>query len=69
MYNIDTFETTSSTSTRDTGDVNMMTEKLRSVGKVFRLPGELYSYEQMNNGNINKSYRVSYMTENGKVKS
>ena len=47
----------------------MMTEKLRSVGKVFRLPGELYSYEQMNNGNINKSYRVSYMTENGKVKS
>lgn len=46
----------------------MYTEILKQVGAEFRLPGTLYSYTQITNGNINKTFEVSYMPENGTVK-
>lgn len=46
----------------------MYTEKLKQVGGEFRLPGKLYSYTQITNGNINKTFEVSYISEDKKVK-
>lgn len=46
-----------------------MIEKLAEVGKYFRLPGEIYSYTTMKNGNINATYRVTYRHADGSVKS
>lgn len=46
----------------------MYTEKLKQVGVEFRLPGKLYSYTQITNGNINKTFEVSYISEQGNVK-
>ncbi len=46
----------------------MYTEKLRQVGGEFRLPGTLYSYNQITNGNINKTFEVSYISDIGAVK-
>ncbi|MBR7146268.1 MAG: aminoglycoside phosphotransferase family protein [Oscillospiraceae bacterium] len=46
-----------------------MIRKLAEVGKYFRLPGEVYSYTTMKNGNINATYRVTNLLEDGSVKS
>lgn len=37
-----------------------MTSKLMVIGKAFRLPGEIVSYETIKNGNINTTDRVNY---------
>ncbi len=46
-----------------------MIRKLAEVGEYFRLPGEVYSYTTMKNGNINATYRVTYRHADGSVKS
>ncbi len=46
-----------------------MYEKLAFVGEQFRLPGKLYAYETVKNGNINSTYKATYRTEDGKLKS
>ena len=43
----------------------MYTNKLKAVGEMFRLPGTLYSYTSIANGNINKTFKVDYMQADG----
>jgi len=47
----------------------MMYDILKLVGEKFRLPGELYSYETINMGNVNTTYKVTYTKEDGGLKS
>lgn len=47
----------------------MYTAKLKTVGKIFRLPGTLYSYNPIANGNINKTFKVDYIQSDGDIKS
>ena len=42
-----------------------MQETLREIGRRFRLPGTLSSCEVIKNGNINRTYRVTYDTGSG----
>lgn len=38
---------------------------LNEIGQKFNLKGELYTYEAITMGNINSTYKVTYMTEDG----
>ena len=38
---------------------------LNEIGQKFRLAGELYTYETITMGNINSTYKVTYMREDG----
>lgn len=42
---------------------------LKEIGQKFRLPGELYSYRPITMGNINSTFKVSYMNEDKTLKS
>ena len=42
---------------------------LAEVGREFRLPGEIYSFKTITQGNINTTYKVTYMNEDGSLKS
>ena len=42
---------------------------LKIVGRKFRLPGEVYSYDTIMIGNINSTYKVTYMRNDGSLKS
>lgn len=42
---------------------------LTDIGQKFRLAGELYTYEVITMGNINSTYKVTYMREDGTLKS
>lgn len=42
-----------------------MYERLSEIGKVFGLPGEIYSYETITIGNINSTYKVTYSRPDG----
>ena len=46
-----------------------MFETLAAVGEKFRLPGKLYSYEKITQGNINTTYRVTYRSEDKTTKT
>ena len=46
-----------------------MTATLITVGNLFRLPGEFYSYEVIKNGNINSTYKVTYNRPDGTLKT
>jgi len=39
--------------------------KLLSVGEAFRLPGPFFSYEEINQGNVNSTYKVNYIRDDG----
>ncbi|MBQ2988600.1 MAG: aminoglycoside phosphotransferase family protein [Clostridia bacterium] len=41
---------------------------LNEIGKKFRLAGELYTYEVITMGNINSTYKATYMREDGSLK-
>lgn len=41
-------------------DFSMMTAELKQIGECFGLAGAFVSYEQMTNGNINSTYKVTY---------
>lgn len=45
-----------------------MFSTLTLIGQKFRLAGELYSYEPITMGNINATYKVTYMREDGSLK-
>ena len=45
-----------------------MYSTLTEIGKKFRLAGELYTYEVITMGNINSTYKVTYMREDGSLK-
>ncbi len=46
-----------------------MFNTLKEVGKKFRLQGEIYSYDAITMGNINSTYKVTYMREDDILKS
>ena len=46
-----------------------MKEKLSAIGREFRLPGYIISYDVEKRGNINCTYRVKYRLPDGKVKN
>ena len=46
-----------------------MYNTLIEIGHKFRLPGELYSYRPITMGNINSTFKVSYMNEDKALKS
>ena len=46
-----------------------MFDTIKNIGREFRLPGELYSYDTVTNGNINTTYRVTYRHEDGSTKA
>ena len=45
-----------------------MFETIKYIGEKFRLPGELYSYTTITVGNINATYKATYITD-GQYKS
>ena len=46
-----------------------MYNTLKDVGAKFRLPGELYSYNAIVMGNINSTFKATYMNDDGSLKS
>lgn len=46
-----------------------MFNTLTVIGKKFRIVGEIYSYNAITMGNINATYKVTYMREDGTLKS
>ena len=46
-----------------------MFNTLKEIGQKFRLPGEIYSYRPITMGNINSTYRATYMNEDKTLKS
>lgn len=46
-----------------------MYNTLKQVGEKFRLKGELYSYEVITIGNINSTYKVTYMRDDKNLKN
>jgi len=46
-----------------------MFETLKNVGEVFRLPGNIYSYDTITQGNINSTYKVTYRHDDHSLKS
>ena len=47
--------------------------KLLQVGEAFRIPGPFFSYEEIKVGNVNHTYKVNYIRDDGtgmaKIKS
>ena len=39
--------------------------KLLNVGTKFNIPGPFFSFEEMKNGNVNRSYKVNYICDDG----
>ena len=42
-----------------------MKRKLQQIGKAFGLPWPFYSYEEIQNGIVNRTYKVNYITDDG----
>ena len=46
-------------------DNQTLVTKLKKVGQEFRLPGLFFSYEELQMGNINRTYKVNYVIDDG----
>ena len=42
---------------------------LKEIGQKFRLPGEIYSYDAITMGNINSTYKITYVQNDNSLKS
>ena len=42
-----------------------MARKLLQVGEAFRIPGPFFSYEEVSQGNVNRTYKVNYIRDDG----
>ena len=42
-----------------------LARKLQQVGKAFNLPGPFFSYEEITVGNVNRTYKVNYISDDG----
>ncbi len=50
----------------DTLEMNQeLARTLLHVGKEFRIPGLFYSYEEIKTGNVNHTYKVNYLSDDG----
>lgn len=38
---------------------------LQRIGQAFRIPGPFFSYEEIKMGNVNRTYKVNYVVEDG----
>jgi hypothetical protein len=45
-----------------------MFETIQKIGEKFRISGKLYSFDAINLGNINSTYKVTYQKEDGSFK-
>ena len=43
----------------------IMARKLLQVGEAFRIPGPFFSYEEVSQGNVNRTYKVNYIRDDG----
>lgn len=43
-----------------------LAQKLLEVGERFRVPGLFFSYEELKSGNVNHTYKVNYIGDDGK---
>ena len=50
-------------------DEQSLIRKLKHVCDVFRIEGEFLSYEEIKCGNVNRTYKVDYLRQDGKQKS
>ena len=39
--------------------------KLQKIGEAFKIPGPFFAYEEIKMGNVNQTYRVSYVRDDG----
>ena len=46
-----------------------MEEEIRKLCKEFMIPGQYDSYEEITVGNVNKTYKVNYLNNDGNIKS
>lgn len=44
---------------------NKVTGKLLKIGEAFNIEGPLFSYEELSMGNINRTYKVNYIRDDG----
>lgn len=51
----------------------VLARKLQKIGEAFRIPGPFFAYEEIKMGNVNQTYKVSYVRDDGsgmaKIKS
>ncbi len=47
---------------KSTGDMGPM---LQRIGRLFRIPGPFFSYEEIKMGNVNRTYKVDYVVDDG----
>ena len=45
-----------------------MFDIIRAIGETFKISGKLYSFDTINQGNINSTYKVTYKMEDGSLK-
>lgn len=50
---------------RQTGKNSGIAKQLQKVGEAFRIPGLFFSYEEIKMGNVNLTYKVNYVLDNG----
>ena len=43
----------------------IIARKLLKVGEAFHLPGPFFSYEEVSQGNVNRTYKVNYIRDDG----
>lgn len=49
--------------------MRIVREKLLEICRAFRIPGEMVSYEEIKMGNVNRTYKVNFLQEDGSDKS
>ena len=42
-----------------------LARKLQQVGEHFNLPGPFFNYEEIHQGNVNRTYRADYIRDDG----
>ena len=43
----------------------IMARKLLQVGEAFRIPGPFFSYEEVSQGNVNRTFKANYVRDDG----
>ena len=43
----------------------VIARKLQKIGEEFNIPGPFFAYEEIKMGNVNQTYKVSYIRDDG----
>ncbi|MBQ6052227.1 MAG: mucin desulfatase, partial [Clostridia bacterium] len=46
-----------------------MDTQIQNICRLFKIPGQYDSYEEITVGNVNKTYKVNYLNNDGNIKS